>query len=165
VEPLRVALESRNPWTHLRLHRSPDQFQFAVLSDRTGGHRAGVSSRAVELLSLLQAEFVLSVGDLIEGYAGAEQAREQWREFQGYAGKLQMPFFYAPGDHQVGIVWRLPPTVNGQPNSNQLPKRYTATVRAGGVNSSSSWRTDSASGRPPSVGFAFPAGGRDHLTR
>jgi hypothetical protein len=100
-DALRVAVESRNPWTHLRLNRSEQQFQFAVISDRTGGHRAGVFSRAVELLNLLQPEFVLSVGDLIEGYTGAEQAREQWREFQGYAGKLQMPFFYTPGNHDV----------------------------------------------------------------
>ena len=96
-----MAVESRNPWTHLRLNRSPDQFQFAVISDRTGGHRAGVFSRAVELLNLLQPEFVLSVGDLIEGYAGAGEAREQWKEFQGYVGKLQMPFFYVAGNHDV----------------------------------------------------------------
>jgi hypothetical protein len=111
AEALRVAVESRNPWTHLRLNRSTDQFQFAVVSDRTGGHRAGVFSRAVELLNLMQPEFVLSVGDLIEGYTGTEQAREQWKEFQGYAGKLQMPFFYAPGNHDVlssdtAQVWR-----------------------------------------------------------
>jgi hypothetical protein len=98
---LQVAVESRNPWTHLRLNRSAEQFQFAIISDRTGGHRAGIFSRAVELLNLVQPEFVLSVGDLIEGYTTAEKARDQWKEFQGYAGKLQMPFFYAPGNHDV----------------------------------------------------------------
>jgi hypothetical protein len=99
--PLRVAVESRNPWTHLRLNRSLEQFQFAIISDRTGGHRAGIFSRAVELLNLMQPEFVLSVGDLIEGYTTPEQARNQWKEFQGYVGRLQMPFFYAPGNHDV----------------------------------------------------------------
>ncbi len=49
----------------------------------------------------MQPEFVLSVGDLIEGYTTPEQARSQWREFQGYVSKLQMPFFYAPGNHDV----------------------------------------------------------------
>jgi hypothetical protein len=99
--PLQVAVESRNPWTHLRLNRSAEQFQFAIISDRTGGHRAGIFSRAVEQLNLLQPEFVLSVGDLVEGYATAEQGRSQWKEFQGYVSKLQMPFFYAPGNHDV----------------------------------------------------------------
>ncbi len=99
--PLQVTVESRNPWTHLRLNRSAEQFQFAIVSDRTGGHRAGIFSRAVELLNLMQPEFVLSVGDLVEGYTTPEQARSQWGEFQGYVGKLQMPFFYAPGNHDV----------------------------------------------------------------
>lgn len=98
---LRVSLEARNPWTHLRVNRSAEQFHFAIISDRTGGHRAGIFSRAVQLLNVMQPEFVLSVGDLIEGYSSAEQARSQWREFQGYVSKLQMPFFYAPGNHDA----------------------------------------------------------------
>jgi hypothetical protein len=98
--PLRVKVESRNPWTHLRFNTSARQFHFAIVSDRTGGHRAGIFSRAVEQLNLLQPEFVLSVGDLIEGYP-PQKAHEQWREFQGYVCRLQMPFFYAPGNHDV----------------------------------------------------------------
>jgi hypothetical protein len=110
-DAVQVTIESRNPWTHLRLNRSDEQFQFAIVSDRTGGHRAGVFSRAVELLNLLQPEFVLSVGDLIEGYTTAEQARVEWREFQGYVSKLQMPFFYTPGNHDAitpdtALVWQ-----------------------------------------------------------
>jgi hypothetical protein len=71
------------------------------VSDRTGGHRAGIFSRAVEQLNLMQPEFVISVGDLIEGYTTPDRAREQWKEFQGFICKLQMPFFYAPGNHDV----------------------------------------------------------------
>lgn len=99
--PVQVSVEARNPWTHLRVNRSAEQFHFAIISDRTGGHRAGIFSRAVELLNLLQPEFVLSVGDLIEGYTTPERARSQWKEFQGYVSRLQMPFFYAPGNHDV----------------------------------------------------------------
>ncbi len=99
---LRTRVESRNPWTHLRLNNDPAEFQFAIVSDRTGGHRARVFSQAVEQLNLLQPEFVLSVGDLIEGYTeDQERLAAQWREFQGYAGRLQMPFFYVPGNHDV----------------------------------------------------------------
>ena len=67
-EGLQVEAESRNPWTHLKVNNDADDFQFAIVSDRTGGHRAKIFSRAVEQLNLLQPEFVLSVGDLIEGY-------------------------------------------------------------------------------------------------
>jgi hypothetical protein len=99
---LRVQAERLNPWTHLRPNNDPSQFQFAVVSDRTGGHRAGVFSRAVEQLNLLQPEFVLSVGDLIEGGPDTAASRaDQWREFRGYVEKLQMPFFFVPGNHDV----------------------------------------------------------------
>src|SRR5262249_36239038 len=97
-----VQQEERNPWTHLRLNNDPSEFHFAVVSDRTGGHREQVFSRAVEQLNLLQPEFVISVGDLIEGYT-KDQAKliAEWKEFQGYVAKLQMPFFYVPGNHDL----------------------------------------------------------------
>src|SRR5262249_21333042 len=97
-----VSVEARNPWTHLRLNNDPDEFRFAICSDRTGGHRSAVFSRAVEQLNLLQPEFVLSVGDLIEGYSTKpERIAEEWKEFQTYVSKLQMPFFYTPGNHDL----------------------------------------------------------------
>ena len=99
---LQVAVEARNPWTNLRLNNGPDSFQFAIVSDRTGGHRAKVFSRAVERLNLLQPAFVLSVGDLIEGYTDdKDKLATQWKEFDSYVGKLQMPFFYLPGNHDL----------------------------------------------------------------
>jgi hypothetical protein len=101
-----VAVESRNPWTNLRFNNDPAEFRFAIVSDRTGGHRARVFSQAVEQLNLLQPEFVLSVGDLIEGYSeNPDLLAAQWREFQGYVGKLQMPFFYVAGNHDVANLF------------------------------------------------------------
>src|SRR5262249_56496522 len=69
---LRIEKEGRNPWTHLRFNDDPATFHFAVVSDRTGSHRAEVFSRAVERLNLLQPAFVLSVGDLFAGYTYAK---------------------------------------------------------------------------------------------
>ncbi len=99
---LQVDLEPRNPWTHLKLNNDPDTFHFVVVSDRTGGHRPRIFSQAVEQINLLQPAFVISVGDLIEGYT-KDPARlaAEWKEFQSYACKLQMPFFYVPGNHDV----------------------------------------------------------------
>ena len=109
---LQVTVEERNPWTHLRLNNDPADFQFAIVSDRTGGHRAGVFRQAVEVLNLLQPQFVLSVGDLVEGYTeDSTVAESQWREFEAEVGRLQMPFFYVPGNHDLANpfltgVWR-----------------------------------------------------------
>jgi hypothetical protein len=89
---LNMQVEPRNPWTHLRLNNDPALFRFAIVSDRTGGHRGGVFAQAVEQLNWLQPEFVLSVGDLIEGNKRAKLA-EEWQEFEGLVKKFQMPFF------------------------------------------------------------------------
>ena len=91
-----------NPWTSLNLNNDPRNFQFAIVTDRTGGHRAGVFEDAVRKLNLLQPEFVMSVGDLIEGYSHDEkQVGEMWDEFQSFVTKLKMPFFYVPGNHDL----------------------------------------------------------------
>ncbi|CAN5369633.1 hypothetical protein BH10PLA2_BH10PLA2_07170 [soil metagenome] len=101
---IKVASEGRNPWTKLKLNNDPDDFQFAVISDRTGGHRPNIFAQAVERLNLMQPEFVLSVGDLIEGGANKkpEQIKAEWDDLNGMVNQLQMKFFYAPGNHDVG---------------------------------------------------------------
>lgn len=99
---VQIDVEKRNPWTTLRFNNEQDTFHFAVVSDRTGGHRARVFSQAIEQLNLLQPAFVVSVGDLIEGYTKDKtKLAEEWKEFQSYAHRLQMPFFYVPGNHDL----------------------------------------------------------------
>lgn len=102
---LQIKVEERNPWNNLRLNNEPGDFRFAIVSDRTGGHRAKIFSLAVEQLNLMQPEFVMSVGDLIEGYKeDPVRLAAEWREFQGYVSRLQMPFFYVPGNHDLANV-------------------------------------------------------------
>jgi hypothetical protein len=94
--------EKINPVTHLQLNNDPADFQFVIVSDRTGGHRPEVFTRAVDQINLLQPEFVVSVGDLIEGYTReTKEAGRQWREFQSMVSRLDMPFFYVPGNHDL----------------------------------------------------------------
>src|SRR5262249_11738876 len=98
--------------TNLRLNNAPDEFQFAIVSDRTGGHRPKGFSRAIDQLNLLHPEFVVSVGDLLEGYTEKhEESARPRREFQTYASRPHMPFFYVVGNHDLankvmGDVWR-----------------------------------------------------------
>lgn len=90
------------PWTGLAPLDEPEAFSFAVVSDRTGEHREGVFAGAMPKANLLQPAFVVSVGDLIEGYTDdpATLAHE-WDELEGFVGELEMPFFYAPGNHDM----------------------------------------------------------------
>ncbi|HEX4131908.1 MAG TPA: metallophosphoesterase [Pirellulales bacterium] len=99
---LSIRVEEKNPWTNLRLNNDPQTFQFAIVSDRTGGHRPGVFESAMPKLNLLQPEFVMSIGDLIEGaHSGDTDTEAQWRDFNGTVEKLEMPFFYVPGNHDL----------------------------------------------------------------
>ncbi len=90
------------PWTGLEAASDPEQFRFAVVTDRTGEHRDGVFEGAAGRLNLVRPDFVMSVGDLIEGYTDEPVvlARE-WDEFEGLVDRLQMPFFYVPGNHDM----------------------------------------------------------------
>src|SRR5258705_4451126 len=79
------AKEARNPVTHLRWNDDADEFRFAIVSDRTGGHRANIFAQAVEKINLMQPQFVLSVGDLIEGgNKTPEKLGSEWQEFDGF---------------------------------------------------------------------------------
>lgn len=104
-EGLQIRVEQANPFTSLEVNRRPNSFQFAIVSDRTGGRRPGVFSRAVEKINLLQPEFVLSVGDLIEGYSEDPGAWAlEWSEFESKLTRLQMPFFFCPGNHDIANI-------------------------------------------------------------
>ncbi|TFG49419.1 MAG: hypothetical protein E4H40_03040 [Candidatus Brocadiia bacterium] len=96
-----------NPWTNLNFYNKAENFQFAVMSDRTGGHIPGIYEDAISKVNLLKPEFVMSVGDLIEGDSkDKEVLRSQWDEFDGIIGKLEMPFFYLPGNHDFSSMPR-----------------------------------------------------------
>jgi len=103
VDELVIDVSSRaNPWTHLRVNNDPDNFQFAIVADRTGGMREGIFEDAVWKVNELQPEFVMCIGDLIEGYTEDEEEIErQWNEFNGIVGEFEMPFFYVVGNHDI----------------------------------------------------------------
>ncbi|MGB3589622.1 MAG: metallophosphoesterase [Tunicatimonas sp.] len=94
------SIEGAKPFTSLDVNNEAENFQFAIVSDRTGGHRPGIFLDGVRKLNLLQPEFVMSVGDLIEGYTTDEaEIDRQWTEFNGFIDELTVPFFYVPGNH------------------------------------------------------------------
>lgn len=91
-----------NPWSSLTMNNTQRNFQFAVVTDRTGGLRKKVFEKAVRKLNVMQPEFVISVGDLIEGYSeDSGVLQTQWGEFNGFIKDLKVPFFYVPGNHDV----------------------------------------------------------------
>jgi len=95
----------KKPWTDKSFLNDPSDFQFAIVSDRTGGAREGVFPQAVDKLNELRPEFVITVGDMIKGGAGnrdVHKLKGQWKEFNSFIKRFDMPFFYLPGNHDLG---------------------------------------------------------------
>ena len=81
LQPLGEPPVSATPWTGLAANDDPRDFHFVVVSDRTGEHRDGVFHDAMAQINLLEPAFVVSVGDLIEGYTeDPETLREEWTQ-------------------------------------------------------------------------------------
>jgi len=97
-----VISSEQRPWTNEQFDADKDKFTFAVFSDLTGGERERVFEIAVAQLNLLRPEFIINVGDLIEG--GSEDLNEittQWDSFDGRAERAESPVFYVGGNHDL----------------------------------------------------------------
>ena len=96
------ATDGAVPWTSLQPNDAEEDFHFVIVSDRTGGARPGVFASAMPKVNVLEPAFVVSVGDLIEGYTEDQaQLDGEWDEFEGFIGQLEAPFFYAAGNHDM----------------------------------------------------------------
>jgi hypothetical protein len=91
------------PWTSENFKNNQDNFQFAIVGDRTGGANVEHTFKlAMGQLNLLQPEFVINVGDLIEGYSDDKaELNAEWDEMDEMMSPLEMPFFRTPGNHDI----------------------------------------------------------------
>jgi hypothetical protein len=109
----KAALPAAKPWTAKRFRNRPSNFQFAIIGDRTGGANVQDTFKiAMGQINLLQPEFVINVGDVIEGYSDEKkELHAEWDEVDAMLNTLQMPFFRTPGNHDIANktaqqVWR-----------------------------------------------------------
>lgn len=97
------------PWTHLNFKNQSRDFNFAIVSDNSGGRRPGVFEDAIQKLNQLRPDFVISVGDLIESKDFKEDStkfddkliEERWLEFNNISKQLKVPFFYVAGNNDI----------------------------------------------------------------
>ena len=95
-------LQGATPWTDLKLEDGADDFHFVIVSDRTCCARPGVFAGAMPKVNLLSPAFVVSVGDLIEGYTENQaQLNREWDEIESFVSELEAPFFYTAGNHDM----------------------------------------------------------------
>lgn len=101
------------PYTHLNYLNDPDEFQFAIVPDRTGGDYRGAFTNALAKVNLLRPEFVMSVGDLIPaGWAPPDDIRRQQTELTNMLAKVVPPFFCVVGNHDITRSQKRFPTAN-----------------------------------------------------
>ena len=90
----------KKPWTYERVNDHKNKFNFVVVTDRTGGERKGIWQKGIEKINLMQPAFVVSVGDLINGYTeNLDTISNEWQEFNSFVKKLEIHFFYVAGNH------------------------------------------------------------------
>ena len=90
------------PWTGLAANDAATDFHFVIVGDRTRGARPGVFEAAISKANLLEPAFVVSVGDLIDGHSEDQAGLDrEWDEFEGFVARLETPFFYAAGNHDM----------------------------------------------------------------
>ncbi len=97
-----IVLAQDLPVSDRSYNTAKETFRFAIVSDRTGGMRGGIFDGAIKKVEMMQPEFVLSVGDLIDGYTEDPKVwNDQWDEFDSIINQLSMPFYYVPGNHDT----------------------------------------------------------------
>ncbi len=90
------------PWTTTP-QAAPNTLRFAVIGDNTGLARPGVFNAAMRQISWMKPELVMSVGDLVEGYTeDKNEIATEWAGIETSVARLGAPFFYVPGNHDLG---------------------------------------------------------------
>ena len=99
------ARQMARPWWGEHFADEKKSFQFVIMADRNGGRRPDIFEPTVHKINDLQPEFVISVGDYIQGYTESDSLLQlQWDDFFAAIAPLQMPFFCLPGNHDISNV-------------------------------------------------------------
>lgn len=78
-------------------------FNFVIISDRTGGAVYQMFERGLEVAASLRPEFILPVGDLVEGYWTDEaEAEAEWDRIDPLLDSVGAPILLTPGNHDYG---------------------------------------------------------------
>ena len=81
---------------------NPSNFSFAVLGDRTGSAEQPIFEQVLVTVKSLNPNFVVNVGDLIEGYSqNNDTLNNQWNFIFENLQDIKEKFFFTPGNHDA----------------------------------------------------------------
>ena len=82
--------------------KTDKDFRFAIVGDRTGSAVDQVFEEIIDEVRLLDPDFVMCVGDLIEGYeTDTTIMYAQWDSIIATIGTLPCKFYYVAGNHEI----------------------------------------------------------------
>jgi predicted phosphodiesterase len=83
--------------------------RFAVIGDRTGSCVPGIYEKIVAEVERMKPDFVITVGDHIEGYTDdTTLLKKEWEEYKSLISPLTMPIYFTPGNHDITNDTALP---------------------------------------------------------
>ena len=77
-----------------------NRFRFSIIGDRTGSAQPEIYERVWREVDLLHPDFVITVGDTIEGGNDAT-AEKEWQSIRAVWQRYSYPFFFTPGNHDI----------------------------------------------------------------
>lgn len=87
------------PWTN-----DAEKFSFAILGDKTSGGEGKwpIYDRAVDAINLLKPDFVITVGDMIQGHMEERGPWDaEWAEYKEHAKRIEASLFLTVGNHDI----------------------------------------------------------------
>ncbi len=76
--------------------------RFGIIGDRTGGAVDGIYEGIVNEIELLKPDFVMTVGDMIEGpESDSVVLVSKWEEYFNIVQNFSMPVYYTPGNNDI----------------------------------------------------------------
>ena len=99
-----IKMSGENSFFKSPYNENKEKFTFAILGDKTNGGEFNwpIFDRAVAEINLLQPDFVIMVGDMIQGVTtDTNFINEMWKEFISHSEKLDVPLYLLPGNHDI----------------------------------------------------------------
>ncbi len=82
-----------------------DGFSFIVLGDLTAGAKVEVFEQIIDEVKTLAPDFVINVGDLIEGYTeNLKSIESEWSYILNQLNRTNIPYHLTPGNHDIWSV-------------------------------------------------------------
>ena len=107
-----TAVSGPMPWTHPNFQDDAEDFRFAIVPDRGGGDLRGAFTNALDRVDRMRPNFIMSVGDLVNGLCPTAEWNRQQDELTNLVSRLRAPFFAVVGNHDIGASRKNDPDGN-----------------------------------------------------